>query len=598
MKSAAFLWSSKFFEYLKLRAPVPLSDWADHHRFIADGASPEPGRWRTDRTPYMRAILDAVTNPNVREVVVCSGVQLGKTELLLNAICYYCLHEPSTMMLVEPSEELAQDIGRDRIDTMIKTSPELRPLFGLDDGSGNARANKSRKTGLLKNDAKRFPGGFLKLASAASPTDLKSRSIRVILLDEVDTYPNRQDGNAVDLAIGRASNFIDKKILIVSSPGELQRSEVWRRLGLTARHEFRVPCPHCGEPSAWSWDMVKWEKTPDGALDPASVRMVCPHCGETIRDGGAASDALLQKGKWELVSGDPTTGRVGFHLPGLYSPWQTLSGIAAEFVDAVRARDLDRLRVFIQDRLAQPWEDRPPMWHSEKADDEPRFDERPDHSRIRFLTAGVDVQRDRVEVSVWGFGSDSESWAVAHEILHGEVLSDALWTRVRDYLLSPVELLDGRKGRIFAACVDSGDGFSTQAVYKFCMPLAEKYRIVAIKGVSGDTVPIIAAPTRSNPQKTPLYKLGVDRLKRIMYDRLSIQTRGPGFVHIPEALNGEFYSQLTAEVPEQCVEGGRVVNRWRKVRERNEALDCAVYALAAFEMFCHARPQKRRIIQR
>lgn len=591
MPKGAFFWSEKFFDFLKLRKPVPLSEWADEHRVIASGASPEPGKWRTERTPYLRAILNAITDPNVREVVVCSGVQLGKTELLLNAICYYCMHEPSPMMLVEPTEELAHDIGRDRIDTMIRATPEMRTLFGLESADGGVLANKSRKTGALKNDAKRFPGGYLKLASAASPTDLKSRAIRVILLDEVDTYPARPDGNAVDLAIGRASNFVDKKIIITSSPGALARSEVWRRLGNTARHEYRVPCPSCGERFVWKWEQVKWEKTATGEVDAESVRIECPACGCRVRDGGAAPDSILKLGGWECTEGDPSCGRVGFHLPGLYSPWLTLRGMVSEFTDAVHARDLDRLRVFIQDRLAEPWDERPPMWHETQADEAPRFEESPDHSTIRHIVAGVDVQRDRVEVSIWGFGRDSESWAITHNVIPGDVLSTALWTRVREFLLSPVELRDGRKGRVFAACVDSGDGFSTHAVYNFCTPLAEKYRVVAIKGVPGENVPVIAAPNRSTPTRTPLYKLGVDRLKRIIADRIQIRTRGPGFVHIPAELCGEFFAQLTSEVPESVIEGGKVVSRWRKVRERNEALDCAVYALAAFEMFCHARPR-------
>ena len=403
-------WSSKFYEYFRIRTPQPLSSWADAHRVIADGASPEPGRWRTARTPYFRKIMDAVTDDSVSEVVVCSGIQLGKTELLLNAMCYYVEHEPSPIMLVEPSEDLVVQLGRERIDTMIKASPSLRPLFGHTD-------DLKVKTGVLSSAVKRFAGGYIKLASAASTTDLVSRPIRVVLCDEVDRYPARSDGNAIDMAIGRTTNFLNRKILITSSPGALQSSEVWRRLSACTRHEFRIPCPHCGEYVAWTWSMVKWDKSPDGVGLPETARMECPTCGGVVRDGGPASSVQLERGEWFCVQ-QGSANRQGFHVSGLLSPWMSLSGIVSEWLSAVHARDIDRLRTFVENRLAEPWEERPSMWHDVQTGDAPhsRFELEPDHTTIRFLTAGVDVQRDRVEVSVWGYGPNMESWAISHTV--------------------------------------------------------------------------------------------------------------------------------------------------------------------------------------
>lgn len=581
------VWTAKFLEYLRLRSPMPLSKWADEHRVLASGASPEAGRWRTARTPYFRQIMDAVTDPHISEVVVCSGVQLGKTELLLNAMCYYIQHEPSPIMLVEPSEDLAVQLGRERIDTMIKASPVLRPLFGFTE-------DMKVKTGILSGSIKRFPGGYIKLSSAASPTDLISRPIRVVLCDEVDRYPPRQDGNAVDMAIGRTTNFINRKIIITSSPGALQSSEVWRRLAPCAQYEYKIPCQHCGEFVTWSWKMVKWDKDAEGNADANTARMECTSCGGIIRDGGPASSVQLAAGSWELVSGDPACGKVGFRISGLLSPWMPLSGIVSEWLAATQARDIDRLRTFIQDRLAEPWEDRPTAWRERTSGDavHSRFELEPDHTDLRYLTAGVDVQRDRVEVSIWGFGQSMESWAISHTVITGDVLAARLWDEVRALLNAPVQTADGREGYVFAACIDSGDGYSTQTVYRFCETLAKR-RIVAVKGVGGDTVPMIASPSRT-ASGSPLYKLGVDRIKRVIYDRLGIAVKGPGYIHIPDSLSGEFWEQLTAESPETVVEHGRTVTRWRKTRTRNEALDCAVYAYAAYELFCHPMQKKRR----
>ena len=238
-----------------------------------------------------------------------------------------------------------------------------------------------------------------------------------------------------------------------------------------------------------------------------------------------------------------------------------------------------------------------PTWRGQSANAGSRFEARPDHSTIRFLTAGVDVQRDRVEVSVWGFGASMESWAVSHTVIIGDPLSMDLWAQLREFLATPISMQDGREGRIFAACVDSGDGHTTQAVYQFCAPL-ERNRVVAIKGVGGDNVPLIAPPSRIPQYHSPLYKLGVDRFKQVFYDRLNIAVVGPGYIHIPGDLSGEFWAQLTAESPETHVERGRQVTRWVQHRARNEALDCAVYALAAYEMFCHVIPKQRRVVRR
>lgn len=572
-------WCNAFWRHFDIKTPEPLSDWADKHRVISAAGGAEPGRWRTSRTPYLRKIMDAATDISTRQIVFCSGVQLGKTELLLNAICYYMLHDPCPVMLVEPSDDLVRDIGCDRIDTMIYATPELQPLFGVD-----ARGKKSTKTGRLKLDMKRFPGGYLKLASANAPSDLVSRSIRVVLCDEIDKYPTN-DGSVVDKAKGRTSNFSNSKLILTSSPGTIQGSEIWRRLNDTAQYEYRIPCPCCGEYIAWTWDMVKWKKLDTGAIDQESVCMLCPHCNGKIRGAGAAPDSLLALGEWTLKSGDPCCGRLGFRLPSLYSPWMTLREMAEEWHMAHETRDIDRLRVFIQDRLAEPWDDRPAPWAGKtRTVTKSRFDRAIDHSKIRFVTAGIDVQGDRIECSVWGYAPSRESWIIEHKIFHGDPILEDTWSAVTDYLTTPLQLADGRIGEIQAACVDSGDGASTATVYRFCRGL-ESRNVVAIKGRGGATVAPVSQPSRSNIAKCLLYTLGVDKLKKTIVDRLAIQTRGPGFIHVPEQLSGEFWKQLNAEALESVVENGKTVQKWKKVRARNEALDCCVYAYAAYMIF-------------
>lgn len=571
------IWSNEFLSHLEIRKPEPLSVWAEAHRYVADGSSPEPGKFRCSRTPYVREILDAITSPETREIICCFGIQLGKSETILNALAYYIQHEPSSILMVEPSRDLVVDFGRDRIDGMVYASAELRKVFGVE------RA-KSKTKATLSKGMKRFNGGFLKLASAQSTTDLISRPCRIVLLDEIDQYEIRHDGNAVDTAIGRASNFVDRKVIMVSSPGTLQTSEIWRRQEGASKYRYMIPCTACGKACEWTWELVRWSND-----DPQSCGIFCPECGEQVRGPGAVSDLLLARGSWECVeAGD--RHRKFFHLSSLYSPWVKLSDIVEEYIGAMSTQDYDRMRSWHQNRLALPWDEFSDYGIQRKRErDMPadRFEDRKlqNHEAIVAITMGVDVQRDRVELYWWGWAADRECWFLRYECVWGNPAADNTWAVVRDWMAKEYTLNDNRVMHIAAACVDSGDGVTTQAVYKFCKAL-EKLRVVAVKGRGGKAVPAISAPSRSNSYRVPLYILGVDAIKRSVIAKLKIEQHGPGYIHLTKFCKGEIWAQLKSEVWETAIVNGQAVERWRKTRERNEALDCLVYAWAAFEIFC------------
>lgn len=584
-QNAREIWSAEFLSHLEIRKPEPLSEWAEAHRYIADGSSPEPGRYRCGRTPYVRDILDAITSPETREIISCFGIQLGKSEILLTALAYYIQHEPSAILMVEPSRDLVVDFGRDRIDGMVYASAELRKIFGVEN-------TKSKTKATLNKGVKRFAGGFLKLASAQSTTDLISRPCRIVLLDEIDQYEIRHDGNAVDTAIGRASNFVDKKIIMVSSPGTLQSSEIWRRQEGASKYRYFVPCPACEHACEWTWELVRWSDD-----KPSECGIFCPNCGEQVRGPGAVSDLLLARGHWECVEpGD--RHRKFFHLSSLYSPWVRLADIVEEYVGATAAQDYDRMRSWRQNRLALPWDEYSDYGIARASDaavSASRFEHRQlqDHTKIVAITVGVDVQRDRVELYWWAWSRDREMWFLRYEVVGGDPVADGTWASVREWLAREYTLNDGRIMHIAAACIDSGDGLTTQAVYKFCKPL-ERMRVVAVKGRGGQNVPAISAPARSNNYKVPLYTLGVDAIKKSVIAHLRLENAGPGYIHLTQFCKGEIWAQLNSEVWETAVVNGQTVERWRKTRERNEALDCLVYAWAAFEIFCAPKLRSRR----
>lgn len=578
-------WTQHFITNLGIIEPAKLSEWSEKHFVIADGAGAESGLFRCDRTPYIRGILDAVTDPQTRQIIVCAGIQVGKTTAELAALTYYMLHEPSPIILVEPSSKLVEDIGRDRIRPQIAQTPELKELF---EGENLGTQFRNKETNITKSKLV-FPAGFLQLASAQSKTDLISRACRIVLCDEIDQYAPRPDGKAVDLAIGRSTTFFDHKVMMVSSPSTLSTSEIWRRLHEddVDQHEYRIPCPHCGYAFAWKWSDVSWI---DDKPETASIH--CRECGEQIRDGGACSDQLLSSGYWHCVHRGNGTKK-GFHLTGLLSPWKQLREIASEFSRASKLRDYDSLRAFVQNRLAEPWDD---LKHASKDVDSIRFfedEESYDTSAVRVITVGIDVQQTRLECYWWGWSDMEESWLLKFEVVAGSPLADSTWQDLARLLREKITLSDGRQVLPRAYFIDSGgaDGV-TSRVYRFTKPL-ERHRVYAIKGRGGDMTDIISPIKRTNHERAPLIEIGTHTAKRICTERLHFEAgSGAGEVHLPSWAQGEIWEQLTSERLEQRIEGGAVKNTWVKTRERNEALDCFVYAYAAFVAF--GRKQKSK----
>lgn len=567
-------------------APPPaltVSQWADAYRMLSSKGAAEPGPYRSERTPYLREPMDLLSErSSVEQVVLMFGAQVGKSESGNNWLGYIIDICPGPVMAVQPTTDTAKRYSRQRITPMIEETPRLR---------ARVKENRSRddaNTTLAKD----FPAGTLVIAGANSAAGLRSMPVRFLFLDEIDAYPLDVDGEGdpVSLAERRTATFGRRKILKTSTPTVRGFSRIEQAFEAGDRCRYHVPCPHCGTHQVLRWGNVKWQRDDVGAPIPGSVRYACEACGTLL--GEHEKPYMLAHGRWQGER--DRVGVASFHLSALYSPlgWYSWEQAVAEFYDAneaAKAGDVSRLKVWTNTVLAETWEDEGDRVSehelAKRAEDLPR---RQAPSWALMLTAGCDVQADRVEVYVWAWGRGERSCIIEREIVYGSPADDGTWQRVDEFLLASFQHASGAHLKIDAAAVDSG-GHHTQEVYNFCRARAYR-RVIAIKGASQSGKAIIGKPSDLDVtyrgvklrRGVKLWPIGTDTAKATLYGRLRLTEPGPGYVHLGRWMPAEVFEQLTAERLVTKYHKGRPRLEWMKPGgRRNEALDCAVYALAA-----------------
>jgi phage terminase large subunit GpA-like protein len=549
---------------------LTVSQWADEHRMLSSEASAEPGQWRTARVPYMRAIMDALSPSDPTErIVVMKGAQLAGTEAILNALGYLIHLAPGPALLVQPTVEIAQRFSKQRLTPMIDATPALRERVK------EARSRDSGNTILVKQ----FPGGIVIITGANSAAGLRSMPIRYLECDEVDEYPGDVEGQGepISLAEKRTSTFSNRKVLLVSTPTLKGLSRIEAEFTNSDQRRYSICCPFCGHWDWIRWPQIRWEEG-----HPQTAHLICVQCQGVIEE--RRKSELLASGQWRATAkGDGHTA--GFHLSGLYSPlgWVSWERIVREFLkaDAAAKRgDFTLLKTWVNTRLGETWEERgetvEPDTLLARAERYPA--EVP--TGVGVLVASVDVQGDRLEAQVMGFGAGEESWLIAWQQFPGDPASDRLWWELDRFLNQTFTHESGQSIAITCATVDSG-GHHTEQVYRFCKTRLAR-RVFAIRGGSERGRPVVDRPTQNNRYRTPLFTLCVDTAKETIGARLKIKTPGPGYMHLPGWVDTEYVEQLTAEKKiHKYVKGKGSVPEWVKTRERNEALDLTVYSLAA-----------------
>lgn len=550
---------------------ITVSEWADSHR-VLPVSNAEPGPWRTDRAPYLREIMDclSVSSP-VERVVLMKGAQTGGTEAGLNAIGYWIAHAPGIILAVWPSIDMVRRNSRTRIDPLIELTPALRSAVA------RLRSKDPGNTIALKE----FSGGSLVMTGANSAAGLRSTPARYLVLDEVDGFPADADneGDPVALAIQRTVTFRGRrKIFLISTPTEAGTSRIERAYAESDQRKFFVPCPHCETFQTLKWSGVRWPES-----EPHKAYYACETCGGVIEE--QHKSALVAAGEWRSTAPDATEVRrtAGFHLSALYSPFETWGEIAADFLAS--KSDPVRLKAWTNLKLAEPFEDRDAdtidvMSYLARLED--WGETLP--SEVTIITAGVDVQGDRLEWELVGWGAGEESWSLSYDRVWGDPARAETWATLDTELLRTFRHPKLGAMPVRAVAIDSG-GHHTQTVYRFARERVGR-RVWSIKGRGGPGVPVW-------PQRPPRardrfalrpYIVGVDAAKEIVVARLRLADRGPGYCHFPTDRDLEYFRMLTAERIVKSYRRGLLIREWRKdPGVRNEALDCRVYAYAALQ---------------
>lgn len=547
---------------------LTVSQWADEYRRLSPEASAEPGRWNTDRAPYQRAIMDAVNDARCEDIIIMSSAQVGKTELILNIIGYYIDYDPSPILALQPTLEMAQTFSKDRLAPMLRDTPALKGKVK------DARSRDSGNTILHKT----FPGGHITMVGANSAAGLASRPIKVVLMDEVDRYPASAgtEGDPIKLAEKRTTTFWNRKKIKVSTPTIKGRSPIEKEFLTSSMEEWNVPCPCCGKYQPYEW----------GRIHFSDVTMECKFCLEHISE----RDWKSNPGKW--VAEKENNKKRGFHLNELASPWKHWEEIIEDFKEADRDRkqgDIEKLKTFVNTALGEPWEER-----GEAADDNVLLSRRERYNAdlpdgVLLVTAGVDVQDDRFEVEITGWGKGYESWGILYKKIKCNLEQEEAWDKLEQFLDTELYFENGNSLLIAATCIDTGGHFTSEA-YKFLKKMERKQKkIFGIKGMGGEGIPLINKISTNNVEKVRIFILGVDSGKEILMTRLKTVDEGPGYCHFPinadRGYDETYIKGLTSEQRVVSVKDNRATLKWvKKSGTRNEPLDLRNYSTAAAEI--------------
>ena len=579
---------------LRPEPELTVSEWADRYRMMDRASSAEPGRWRTDRTPYLREIMDALSSSSdIEEVVLMKGTQIGATEAGNNWLGYVMHHAPGPMLYVQPTIDLVKRTSRQRIAPMIEASPELRARVR------DSRERDSGNTMLLKE----FPGGILICTGANSAVGLRSMPARYVFFDEVDKFVAdvEEEGDPIELARKRTDTFAaNRKIFEASTPTVEGFSRIEKAFRHSDQRYYYVPCPHCGHEQIIQWGNIKWE-----THQPETAMLFCEGCGVGIEE--RHKTRMLAAGVWKPTAKARNPRIRGYHLSALYSPLGWFSWAAAAD-QAIRAKrdGPESMKTFVNTVLGECSTDPSAV----PLDDEKLFERREPYGGtipegVLVLTVGVDTQDDRLHGELVGWGIGEEAWSLDYRVFLGDPEKDEVWESLTDWLNVKHTRVDGVPLVVSCACIDSG-GHKTQHVYRYVQWQRAKMRL-AVKGVGGMGKPIVGAPSMRRfgrgRRNVDLYPVGSDQARATVQHRLAIVEPGPGYCHFPmaDAYGPEYFRELTAMRAKTRRHRGIPAREWELLPgRRKEAFDCRQYALAALYILNPVWPaiEKRRAAQR
>lgn len=558
---------------LQPRKPLSVSQWADENRFLSSKGSAVPGRWVTDRNPPLREPMDCMSARSpVRDAVCKFPIQFGKTEIASNMVGYTMDYDPGPIMVCLPGEVSMNKWVAQKLNPMLDESPAVQ----------RALTSVASRDSANQRTFKDFAGGQLYLEHAGSPKRLKSTTVKKLIVDEIDEFPEvlSTGDDPVKMLEGRTSAFPSSyKRLYISTPGIAGISRIDKLWERSDKRRYHVACPDCGHMQPLEWSGLHWSP------DAKHAWYACSECGVCIEEHNKT--AMIAAGRWVAENPDATIR--GYTINCLYYQF----GLGPRWVDLVREwleaqNDPASLKTFINDRLAETWED-PAMRavkHNIVADRAEPYRLRTAVREVLGITAGVDTQDNRLAVHIVGWGRGMAAWTLDYVELPGDPADDGVWVQLTDLLNRPIERVDGGTMRILAAAIDAG-GHRTEAV-KHYVRQRMITRPMAIFGAVPNNAPLLSKGKlvdvnwrgRTDKRGITIYHVGTVAAKHYLYSRLSsdadkqVEAR---LVHFSEDLTADagFFPGLVSEIYNP------VKNRFEKRVTRNEPLDTWVYAYAA-----------------
>lgn len=572
-----------------VRIPEPLScsQWADRHFYLSPESSAIEGTWEC--LPFQRDVLDCIGNDDIREIDWLKCARIGYTKCLMVAFGYFIEHKKRSGAIYQPTDSDAKEFSKSEVDPMLRDVPKLAGAMVGDSekrGAGNTQ------------ELKKFHGALLYIRGGHSARSYRRLTVDFVGYDELEGFERDIDGEGDPVSLGdkRVTNSPYPKSIRGSTPRLKLDSLIYAEAD-AARHLFRyrVACSSCGLPQAMMWGQMRWDRD-----RPESVRYVCEGCEERwyypqLRE-------LLDSGFWGTDDGhtiregqllDPDgqvidwPRHIAFHIWAAYSPFITWRELVEEWLEAAakaKQGDTRKLQTFTNTRLAEPWDEA-----GEQVEYDALYSRREPYIRppkkALLLTAQFDVQADRLEGEIMAHGRGQESWGIEYRIIYGDPQMPEVWEDLEAVLSQTFKTEDGRTLPIAGAMIDTG--FLPDHVYAYYRR-SRHSRLYCVKGVGGADKPIVSSPVQRKAGRSkapvPLFLMGADICKTIVYKQLQVIEPGPGYCHFPDAYDEEYFRSLTAEKRVVRMRRGFEHPEWIKTRPRNEALDVRAMGVAILEI--------------
>ena len=570
---------------------LTVTQWAEAKRRLSAESAAEPGPWRTERTPYLREPMDAFTDPKVRHIVMVAASQVGKSEFLNNCIGYIIDEDPGSILFIHPTTIDAQEYSKLRIAPMLRDSPALRQKIAA------PKSRDSHNTILQKA----YPGGILTMCGSTEAHALASKPIRYVFGDERDRWATSagNEGDPWDLAMARQTTFYNAKAVEVSTTTIKNASAIEAAYYTGTMERWNSKCPHCGEYHEIRWSDIRFEYdeiivSHKKTYKVKKVYYTCPGCG------CISTEAEMKRAPAKWIAENPEAygqGTRSFWLNAFVSQWASWESIVLKYLNALGSTK--KMQVVFNTCFGEPWEDR-----GDIEDEDSLLARREDYGKgkngepvelppgVLVLTAGVDTQDDRMEYEIVGHGFFGETWGIEKGIVMGRPDDDTTWDKLDEVVFDRVLRFENGVGlRVSMSFVDEGGHF-TQSVRLNCRARVSK-KVFCIKGMPGQDKPYISPPKKQKIIVNQIavgtcwqYQLGVDSGKEIIMDNLRVQTPGQKYCHFPKRddYGSAYFTGLLSET-KVYDPNKKQPWQWKKIpgHERNEALDCRNYALAAFK---------------